>query len=205
MNAAGRLALFGGGLVVAFGAAYGLAGVIVPDSFVQSWTERSDMNEHGADSGDHAAGSGHSAHDHPADGGPAPAGIQDAIDPTYPVGSRVILSADHMPGMDGAEATVSGAFTTTAYAVSYTPTTGGEPVTDHRWVVHEELENPGRAPLADGAQAVLLAEHMTGMKGADAAIDYSTDETVYMVDLDADGMRMTNHKWVVESEMQPAH
>lgn len=42
MNAAGRLALFGGGLVVAFGAAYGLAGVIVPDSFVQSWTERSD-------------------------------------------------------------------------------------------------------------------------------------------------------------------
>ena len=113
--------------------------------------------------------------------------------------------ADHMPGMDGAEATVSGAFTTTAYAVSYAPTTGGEPVTDHRWVVHEELENPGRAPLADGAQAVLLAEHMTGMKGADAAIDYSTDETVYMVDLDADGMRMTNHKWVVESEMQPAH
>jgi len=46
---------------------------------------------------------------------------------------------------------------------------------------------------------------MAGMKGADAAIDYSTDETVYMVDLDADGMRMTNHKWVVESEMQPAH
>ena len=32
----------------------------------------------------------------------------------------------------------------------------------------------------------------------------STDETVYMVDYETDGMKMTNHKWVVESEIQPA-
>ena len=45
---------------------------------------------------------------------------------------------------------------------------------------------------------------MEGMDGAKATIASSTDETVYMVDYEADGMRMTNHKWVVESEIQPA-
>lgn len=143
-------------------------------------------------------------HDHPADGGPPPAGIDEADDPTYPVGTEVVLTADHMPGMDGAEATISGAFDTTTYSVSYTPTTGGDPVTDHRWVVHEELADPGEAPLPEGAEVVLDAEHMSGMQGAEATIDYSTDETVYMVNLTVDGMDMTNHKWVTESEITPA-
>ncbi|PKY69898.1 hypothetical protein CYJ40_07430 [Brevibacterium ravenspurgense] len=208
MNAAGRLALYGAGLVVAFGGAFGLAGVAIPDSVVDAWEEGSQMSDHSERSNEmntHDAhqDSAHGGHEHPADGGPAPEGIQEAAEPTYPVGSKVILSADHMPGMDGAEATVSGAFTTTTYSVTYTPTTGGDPVVDHRWVVHEELENPGDAPLAIGDRAVLLAEHMTGMRGAEATIAGSTSETVYMVDLDADGMQMTNHKWVVESEMQP--
>ncbi|AJE33070.1 hypothetical protein B842_06105 [Corynebacterium humireducens NBRC 106098 = DSM 45392] len=145
----------------------------------------------------------HGAHDHPADGGAPPAGIEQAADPTYPAGTEVLLTADHMPGMEGAEATISGAFDTTTYSVSYTPTNGGAPVTDHRWVVHEELLDPGQAPLPDGAEVVLDAEHMSGMKGAQATIDYSTDETVYMVDLIVDGMAMTNHKWVTESEIQP--
>lgn len=145
----------------------------------------------------------HGAHDHPADGGAPPAGIEQAADPTYPAGTEVLLTADHMPGMEGAEATISGAFDTTTYSVSYTPTNGGDPVTDHRWVVHEELLDPGQAPLPDGAEVVLDAEHMSGMKGAQATIDYSTDETVYMVDLTVDGMAMTNHKWVTESEIQP--
>ena len=146
----------------------------------------------------------HGGHDHPADGGAPPAGIEEAEDPTYPVGTEVILTADHMPGMDGATATISGAFDTTTYSVSYTPAEGGAPVTDHRWVVHEELVDPGQAPLPDGASVVLDAEHMSGMKGAEATIDYSTEETVYMVDLTVDGMTMTNHKWVTESEIQPA-
>lgn len=145
----------------------------------------------------------HGAHDHPADGGAPPAGIEQAADPTYPAGTEVLLTADHMPGMEGAEATISGAFDTTTYSVSYTPANGGAPVTDHRWVVHEELLDPGQAPLPDGAEVVLDAEHMSGMKGAQATIDYSTDETVYMVDLIVDGMAMTNHKWVTESEIQP--
>lgn len=150
-----------------------------------------------------SADEGHDGHDHPADGGTPPAGIEQAADPTYPAGTEVLLTADHMPGMEGAEATISGAFDTTTYSVSYTPTNGGAPVTDHRWVVHEELLDPGQAPLPDGAEVVLDAEHMSGMKGAQATIDYSTDETVYMVDLIVDGMAMTNHKWVTESEIQP--
>lgn len=142
--------------------------------------------------------------EHPEDGGPPPEGITEATDPTYPVGSEVMLTADHMPGMDGAQATISGAFDTTTYSVSYTPTDGGEPVTDHRWVVHEELVDPGETPLPGGTEVVLNAEHMPGMQGATATIDYSTQETVYMVDIDTGEMTMINHKWVTESEIQPA-
>ena len=142
--------------------------------------------------------------EHPEDGGPPPEGITEATDPTYPVGSEVMLTADHMPGMDGAQATISGAFDTTTYSVSYTPTDGGEPVTDHRWVVHEELVDPGEAPLPGGTKVVLNAEHMPGMQGATATIDYSTQETVYMVDIDTGERTMINHKWVTESEIQPA-
>ena len=43
---------------------------------------------------------------------------------------------------------------------------------------------------------------MKGMKDAKATIASSTDETVYMVDYVSDGMKMTNHKWVVESEIK---
>ena len=41
------------------------------------------------------------------------------------------------------------------------------------------------------------------MAGVTATIASSTDETVYVVDYEADGMTMTNHKWVVESEIEP--
>ena len=142
--------------------------------------------------------------EHPMDGGPAPEGIAEASDPAYPVGTEVQLTADHMEGMDGATATISGAFDTYTYSVNYTPAGGGAPVTDHKWVVQEEIEDAGDERLADGTEVTLLAEHMEGMEGATATIASSTDETVYMVDYETDGMKMTNHKWVVESEIQPA-
>lgn len=146
----------------------------------------------------------HSSMEHPMDGGPAPEGIKDASSPTYPVGTEVTLTADHMEGMDGAKATIVGAFDTSTYAVNFTPTTGGDPVIDHKWVVQEELKEAGDQRLADGTEVTLEAEHMEGMNGAEAAVAFSTDETVYMVDYTADGMTMTNHKWVVESEIEPA-
>ena len=119
------------------------------------------------------------------------------------MGTEVTLTADHMPGMDGATATISGAFDTTAYAVSYTPTDGGDPVTNHKWVVQEELDGVGSEKLGAGDTATITAEHMSGMQGAEATIDSATDETVYMVDIDSPEMTMKRHKWVVESEIQP--
>lgn len=167
--------------------------------------------------GDDAPESGHAAmsgmttpeetdmQDHYADAGSAPAGIRDAVDPRFPVGTDVTVLADHMDGMEGATGTITGAYSTTTYSVSYTPTDGGAPVTDHRWVVQEELDSPGPAPLPDGTVVTLAADHMPGMKGAEATIDHSTRENVYMVDITGtDGMTMTNHRWVTESELAPA-
>lgn len=135
-------------------------------------------------------------HVHATDGGQAPAGMKEATNPAFPVGTQVVLQADHMDGMKGATATVVGAFDTTAYAVSYTPTTGGPEVKEHKWVVFEELN-----PHADAPTAELAADHMPGMQGADATIDFETDETVYMVDVTSGPMQMKNHKWFVESEL----
>ena len=137
------------------------------------------------------------------DGGPAPAGIEKAASPKYPVGTKVTLTADHMEGMKGAKATIVGAYTTYTYAVNFTPTTGGEPVKDHKWVVQQEIKDAGNKRLPDGTEVTLEAEHMKGMKGAKATIASSTDQTVYMVDYETGGMKMTNHKWVVQSEIQP--
>lgn len=142
--------------------------------------------------------------EHATDGGDPPEGIKEASDPKYAIGDDVTLTADHMPGMEGANATISGAFDTTTYSVSYTPTDGGDPVKDHKWVVHEELDNPGKPPLKSGTEVTLNVDHMPGMKGAKATIDSSTNQTVYMVDYEMDGMEMVNHKWVVEDEAQPA-
>ena len=46
MHAGTRLALYGAGLVVAFGGAFGLAGVVVPDSAPASWEEGTEMSTH---------------------------------------------------------------------------------------------------------------------------------------------------------------
>ena len=152
----------------------------------------------------HGSSSDSGGMEHPMDGGPAPEGIETAASPTYPVGTEVTLTADHMEGMDGANATIAGAYDTYTYAVDFTPSAGGEPVKDHKWVVQQEIKDAGDERLADGTEVTLEAEHMEGMKGAKATIASSTDETVYMVDYESDGMKMTNHKWVVESELKPA-
>lgn len=141
---------------------------------------------------------------HHGDSGPVPAGMKPAGHPKYPVGSTVILTANHMPGMDGARATVVGAYSTFTYAVNYTPTTGGAMVKDHKWVVQQEIKDAGTRRLPDGKKVTLTADHMPGMKGATATITSSTDQTVYVVDYTAVGMTMKNHKWVVQDEMKAA-
>ncbi|MFD1356315.1 YdhK family protein [Fictibacillus halophilus] len=135
--------------------------------------------------------------------GEVPKGLKEAKDPAFPVDSQAIIKADHMKGMDGAEATIVGAFDTTVYTVSYTPTTGGKKITDHKWVIHEELKNPGDQPLKEGTEVTLNADHMKGMKGAKATIDSAEQTTVYMVNYTptTGGEKVTNHKWVTESEL----
>ncbi|RCW67017.1 DUF1541 domain-containing protein [Saliterribacillus persicus] len=135
--------------------------------------------------------------------GEVPEELEQAESPTYEVDSKAIIEADHMEGMKGAEATIAGAYNTTVYSVSYTPTNGGERVTDHKWVIHEELEEATESPLKEGDEATLNAEHMEGMEGATAEIDEAKDTTVYMVNfvLTTTEEKVTNHKWVTEDEL----
>lgn len=144
---------------------------------------------------------GHPGMEHSSTG-EIPFGMQIENEPAFALGSLVTLEADHMPGMEGAEATIVGAYDTVAYSVTYTPTTGGEPVEDHKWIVHEELENPDAAPLSVGDEVVITAGHMEGMEGAEGEIQSVEDTTVYMVDfISPDGQEVFNHQWVIESEL----
>lgn len=163
------------------------------DMDMDSDEEQNDDSEEGMD----MDGMNHSG------SGEIPDGLEEAESPTYEVGSQAVIEADHMEGMNGAEATIVGAFDTTAYAVSFTPTTGGEPVENHKWVIHEELEDAGEEALEPGAEAVIEADHMEGMDGATAEIDSAEETTVYMVDFTptTGGEEVVNHKWVTESEL----
>ncbi|MCK1982013.1 MULTISPECIES: DUF1541 domain-containing protein [Bacillaceae] len=134
-----------------------------------------------------------------------PEGLKEAKNPTYEVGSQAILETDHMEGMKGAKATIVGAYDTTVYAISYTPTTGGERVENHKWVIQEEIKDAGDEPLEPGAEVTVDAAHMEGMDGAKAEIDSAEETTVYMVDYTptTGGEEVKNHKWVTESELSP--
>ncbi|RXZ02804.1 hypothetical protein DMO16_22275 [Fictibacillus sp. S7] len=137
--------------------------------------------------------------------GEVPKGLKEAKNPKYKVGSQAIITASHMPGMNGAKAKIVGAYDTTAYAVTYTPTTGGKRVKNHKWVIQEEIQNAGNKTLKPGTKIKLNADHMKGMKGASAVIDSAETTIVYMVDYTTTtgGEKVKNHKWVTESELQP--
>ncbi|MEF7440634.1 YdhK family protein [Paenibacillus lautus] len=137
--------------------------------------------------------------------GEVPKGLKEAKNPTYGVGTQAIIESDHMAGMKGATAKIVGAYDTTVYTISYTPTNGGEVVKNHKWVIHEELQNAGEAPLKPGTEVVVNADHMEGMKGATAEIDSAEKTTVYMVDFTptTGGDEVKNHQWVTESELSP--
>ncbi|MBM7694089.1 hypothetical protein JOC77_003533 [Peribacillus deserti] len=135
--------------------------------------------------------------------GEVPEGLKEAVNPAYEAGTKATVKSDHMEGMNGAEATISGAFDTTVYAISYTPATGGERVTNHKWVIHEEIKNARDKPYKSGEEVTLKADHMKGMKGAKAKIDSAQQTTVYMIDFTptTGGEKVKNHKWVTESEL----
>lgn len=136
--------------------------------------------------------------------GEVPESLKATTNPTYEVGSKAIIKTDHMKGMDGAEAKIVGAYDTRAYVISYTPTTGGEKVKDHKWVIQEEIENAGDGKLDPGTEATIEANHMKGMDGAKAKIESSEETTVYMIDyVPTTGEKeVKNHKWVTGDELE---
>ncbi|WP_281658400.1 YdhK family protein [Halobacillus sp. Cin3] len=133
-----------------------------------------------------------------------PEGLEEEENPMFKVGSQALIQADHMKGMDGAEATITGAFDTVAYIVSYDPTNGGERVENHKWVIHEEIAGATEEELPKGKEVTLEASHMEGMNGAEAVIESGEKTTVYMVDYTPTdgGEKVTNHKWLTESELK---
>ncbi|MDR7071057.1 YdhK family protein [Fictibacillus barbaricus] len=146
----------------------------------------------------------HESMDH-SGSGKVPKNLKAAKNPKYEVGSKAVINADHMKGMKGAKATISGAYNTTAYVVSYTPATGGKKVNNHKWVIQEEIREAGKKALKAGTEVTLNANHMKGMKGATAEIISAENTTVYMVNYKptTGGKKVTNHKWVTESELSP--
>lgn len=137
--------------------------------------------------------------------GEVPEGLNVAENPTYKVASKAIIEENHMEGMKGAEATIVGAYDTMVYAISYNPTNGGERVENHKWVVHEEILDADEHPFGPGDEVIIDAEHMKGMDGATAIIDSAKKTTVYMIDFipTTGEPKVTNHKWVTESELSP--
>lgn len=158
----------------------------------------------GSEGGDQAAmdhdQNGHMEH---SSTGELPEDLEKALHPKYEVGSSVLMDADHMEGMQGAEATVAGAFDTIAYAISYTPVNGGERVENHKWIIHEEIENAGEEAFQAGDAVTVEASHMEGMQGAEAIIESVEKTTVYMVDFTpaSGNEEIKNHKWLVENEL----
>ncbi|RIW38360.1 DUF1541 domain-containing protein [Bacillus salacetis] len=160
----------------------------------------SNEEEHQSDTEENP--SGHTGMDHSMEGD-IPEGMQEAEDPKYKTGSKVIIEKDHMSGMKGAEATIVGAYETTVYRVSYDPVTGGDRVEEHEWVVHEELKEADQEPFKPGSGVTIEAAHMEGMKGADATVDTAEEKTVYVIDYTpTDGSKpVKNHLWMSEEEL----
>ncbi|WP_231514782.1 YdhK family protein [Oceanobacillus salinisoli] len=165
--------------------------------------EETEMDIEMEDKGEKEEDADSHAHMDHSGSGDVPEGLEEAENPTFEVGSQATIQADHMAGMEGAEAEIVGAYDTTVYTVSYTPTTGEEPVENHKWVIHEEIAEAGSEPFVLGEEVILEADHMEGMEGATATIDSVEETTVYMVDFvtTTDGEEVRNHKWVTESEL----
>lgn len=143
------------------------------------------------------------AHMDHSSSGEVPDDLKEAEDPKYPIDSEAEIKADHMEGMDGAVGTIEGAYDTTAYIVTYETTDRGEKVENHKWVIHEEIENEADEPYDENDEVVLEANHMEGMEGAEATVDSAEDTTVYMVSYEDTNSEeeIDNHKWVTEDEL----
>ena len=177
--------------------------VLTLSACTDSSSEKDEMDDMNHENTEMDSGSEENMDMNHSGSGEVPDDLKVEENPTFEVGSKAIIKDDHLEGMKGAEATIVLAFDTIAYSVSYTPTTGGEKVTNHKWVVHEEIEDAGDEPLEAGTEVILEADHMEGMDGAKAEIDSAEQTTVYIINYTptTGGEEVTNHKWVTESEL----
>ncbi len=114
-----------------------LAGCSAPDDAAQE--PDTDGTEAAGAASPHESGeSDHEGMDHPSDGGAPPEGIEKAADPKFDVGDTVVLSADHMPGMKGAKATIDSSTDETVYMVDVK--TDEMEMTNHKWVTESEMK-----------------------------------------------------------------
>lgn len=123
--------------------------------------------------------------------------------PTFPIGSQVIINSDRSSGMKGAQGTVVAAFDTIAYAVSYTPSIGGEAVSEYKWLVNEELADENDVAFEVGDKVVTTAAHQKGMKNTEVTIDTVRPTTAYVVDYvdTANNKKISHYKWLIEDEL----
>lgn len=135
-----------------------------------------------------------------------PEDMQEAQDPKYPVGEDATVTDAHMEMMDGVTATISGAYDTTLYQVTFTPENSDEAIEDHKWVVKEEISSDDDSnDYEKGDEVTLTADHMEGMQGQNAEITGIHEGPAYMINFEPnDGSKeFVNHKWVTEDELSP--
>ncbi|MHA8262190.1 YdhK family protein [Lactobacillaceae bacterium Melli_B3] len=136
-------------------------------------------------------------------GGKAPKGLKADKNAKYKVGSKVMINANHMSGMKGAMATVTGVYKTKLYTIDYQPTNGGSEVKNHKFLVSKEIKAANKGTLKVGESITVEASHMTGMKGAKGKIVAIENGPAYMVNFKATNSKTTytNHKWLAQSEL----
>lgn len=131
-----------------------------------------------------------------------PKGLVKAKHAKYKVGKAVTIKANHMPGMYNAKGKVVGAYNTNLYEIDYTATNNGKKVKNHKWVIAKELKAKGK--LVAGKRVTVLADHMTGMKGAKGKIVKVHRGPAYVVNYTDKKTHkvVKNHKWLVQSELK---
>jgi len=172
---------------------------------IMSTEESSSSNSQSQGSSGSIGGSGSMNMNHKRQGSPAPEDAVEAENPKYPVGSQARIVDAHMQMMNGAVATISGAYDTTLFTITFTPEGSDQPIQDHKWVIQEEVETEDGSPAEVGDTVTIHADHMAGMQGQQGEITGKQEGPAYMVDFQpTNGSEpFTNHKWVSENELQP--
>lgn len=125
-----------------------------------------------------------------------------AANPTFPIGSKVIIKSEHSKGMKDAKATVVKAYDTIAYSVSYTPKEGAA-VKDSQWIVNEEIIDDNDVAFEVGDIVRTTASHKPDAHGVDLTIESVRPTTAYVVDyVDTNtNKKISHYQWVIEDEM----